>query len=65
MMVNSQTEFDQVSGVCWLATGEMESLAMCVFETLALAKPSSHRLCTVHQETDPTGTDSRNRCFGG
>lgn len=28
MMVNDQTEFDQVSGVCWLATGEMESLAM-------------------------------------
>jgi len=28
MMVNDQEEFDQVSGVCWLATGEAESLAM-------------------------------------
>lgn len=28
MMVNDQDEFDQVSGVCWLATGEAESLAM-------------------------------------
>ncbi|RSH87449.1 hypothetical protein EHS25_003359 [Saitozyma podzolica] len=28
MMVNDQEEFDQVAGVCWLATGEMESLAM-------------------------------------
>jgi hypothetical protein len=30
MMVNDQEEFDQVAGVCWLATGEMESLAMYV-----------------------------------
>lgn len=28
MWVNDQDEFDQVSGVCWLATGEAESLAM-------------------------------------
>ena len=30
MMVNDQDEFDQVAGVCWLATGEAESLAMYV-----------------------------------
>lgn len=30
MMINDQEEFDQVVGVCWLATGEAESLAMCV-----------------------------------
>ena len=28
MMVNDQDEFDQVVGVCWLPTGEAESLAM-------------------------------------
>ena len=28
MMINDQEEFDQVVGVCWLATGEAESLAM-------------------------------------
>lgn len=28
MMVNDQEEFDQVSGVCWLPTGELEQLAM-------------------------------------
>lgn len=28
MMVNDQKEFDQVSGVCWMAPGEAESLAM-------------------------------------
>ncbi|CAK9785452.1 putative rsec15 [Cutaneotrichosporon oleaginosum] len=28
MMVNDQREFDQVSGVCWLAPGEAESLAI-------------------------------------
>ncbi|KAK1924132.1 putative rsec15 [Papiliotrema laurentii] len=28
MMVNDQEEFDQVVGVCWLATGEAESLAI-------------------------------------
>ncbi|EIW70745.1 hypothetical protein M231_02602 [Tremella mesenterica] len=28
MMVNDQEEFEQVAGVCWLATGEKESLAM-------------------------------------
>ena len=32
MMVNDQEEFDQVSGVCWLATGEAEALAMYVKE---------------------------------
>ena len=31
MMVNDQDEFDQVSGVCWLATGEAEALAMWVY----------------------------------
>lgn len=30
MMANDQDEFEQVCGVCWLATGEAESLAMCV-----------------------------------
>lgn len=30
MMVNDQEEFDQVSGVCWLPTGELEQLAMWV-----------------------------------
>lgn len=30
MMVNDQEEFDQVSGVCWLPTGELEQLAMYV-----------------------------------
>jgi hypothetical protein len=28
MMVSDQEEFDQVSGVCWLPTGELEQLAM-------------------------------------
>lgn len=28
MMVNDHEEFDQVAGVCWLAKGEAESLAM-------------------------------------
>lgn len=28
MMVNDTEEFDQVAGVCWLALGEKESLAM-------------------------------------
>lgn len=28
MMVNDAEEFEQVAGVCWLATGEQESLAM-------------------------------------
>jgi hypothetical protein len=30
MAVNDQEEFDQVVGVCWLPTGEMEMLAMYV-----------------------------------
>ncbi|KAL1413544.1 Rab GTPase-binding exocyst subunit S15 [Vanrija albida] len=28
MVVNDQSEFDKVAGVCWLATGEAESLAL-------------------------------------
>jgi hypothetical protein len=28
MMVNDTEEFDQVAGVCWLALGEKEQLAM-------------------------------------
>lgn len=28
MMVNDAEEFEQVAGVCWLAMGEKESLAM-------------------------------------
>lgn len=30
MMVNDAEEFEQVAGVCWLAMGEKESLAMSV-----------------------------------
>jgi hypothetical protein len=36
MMVNDQDEFGQVSGVCWLATGEAESLAMSATEVSSL-----------------------------
>lgn len=28
MMVNDQTEFDQVVSACWLATGEAEAIAL-------------------------------------
>lgn len=41
MMVNDQEEFDQVAGVCWLATGEMESLAMYVSSPQLLFLPSA------------------------
>ncbi|WVQ99360.1 hypothetical protein IAU59_006493 [Kwoniella sp. CBS 9459] len=47
MMVNDQEEFDQVAGVCWLATGEMESLAMQGFPQ-AMPFSQTYPMCCIN-----------------
>ena len=46
MMVNDQEEFEQVAGVCWLATGEKESLAM-------LAAHMDREVSSQHRQSFP------------
>ncbi|TYJ55946.1 hypothetical protein B9479_003331 [Cryptococcus floricola] len=47
MMVNDQEEFDQVAGVCWLATGEAESLAMQGFPQ-AMPFSQTYPMCCIN-----------------
>ncbi|WWC89397.1 uncharacterized protein L201_004321 [Kwoniella dendrophila CBS 6074] len=47
MMVNDQEEFDQVAGVCWLAPGEMESLAMQGFPQ-AMPFSQTYPMCCIN-----------------
>ncbi|WVQ82288.1 hypothetical protein IAT38_004416 [Cryptococcus sp. DSM 104549] len=47
MMVNDPEEFDQVAGVCWLATGEMESLAMQGFPQ-AMPFSQTYPMCCIN-----------------
>ncbi|WVR07118.1 hypothetical protein IAU60_004159 [Kwoniella sp. DSM 27419] len=47
MMVQDQEEFDQVAGVCWLGTGEMESLAMQGFPQ-AMPFSQTYPMCCIN-----------------
>ncbi|WVN88298.1 uncharacterized protein L203_103503 [Cryptococcus depauperatus CBS 7841] len=47
MMVNDQEEFEQVAGVCWLATGEAESLAMQGFPQ-AMPFSQTYPMCCIN-----------------